>query len=262
MPSQPFSIPKAIGLGNCVLSAYAIIDPNDPAAFKLPPGYALVSNVYDDDITDDTADFNVFGFIAQAGTDVIVAIRGTVGVFEWIKDFEFGVVPFPYADAGYVENGFERFYATFRTGPSNTALRVVDCLSQLVSAGGIATLRIAGHSLGGALATMLALDVAANLPAFGALGPVVYTYGSPRVGDKQFAGAYDNLIQTSWRIANASDVVPQLPPQWAGYAHVDAELPINSDDSTKFSISCWHDLQTYLHTLDNNQPLLQGCACC
>jgi hypothetical protein len=45
----------------------------------------------------------------------------------------------------------------------------------------------------------------------------------------------------------------------AGYVHVDAEFPINSDDTTKHSLPCWHSLETYLHTLDNNEPLELAC---
>jgi hypothetical protein len=120
-----------------------------------------------------------------------------------------------------------------------------------------ATLRLAGHSLGGALATLLALDTVANgvFPR-----PVVYTFASPAVGDKLFAGRYDAAVPDSWRIANRNDIIPHLPPLWAGYVHVDAEVPINSDSTTTQSLSCWHSLQTYLHTLDASRPLDAGCV--
>ena len=50
-----------------------------------------------------------------------------------------------------------------------------------------------------------------------------------------------------------------LPPWLAGYSHVDAEYPINSDDQARHSIACWHALATYLHTLDPSVPLDLGC---
>ena len=119
------------------------------------------------------------------------------------------------------------------------------------------TLRITGHSLGAALVTMLALDVAGN-GVFAT--PVVYTFGSPRVGDKVFSGTYDTLVETSWRVANINDLVTQLPPQFVGYTHVDAEQPINSDDRSRHNFRCWHALDTYLNVLDSTVPLDPPCV--
>src|SRR5262249_19562759 len=160
---------------------------NDPVNFTPPAGYTLVSKVYADDITDGLPDFKVFGFIARSGSDAVVAIRGTEGVLEWIMDSLFVPVPFPYLPAGRTEQGFTGFYSTFRTGPDNTQPRVVDALRGLVADGTVKTLRITGHSLGSALATLLALDVAGN-GVFST--PTVYVFASPRVGDKIFAGTY------------------------------------------------------------------------
>jgi hypothetical protein len=104
---------------------------------------------------------------------------------------------------------------------------------------------------------MLAIDLAGNGVY---VSPTVYTFASPRVGDKIFAGTYDNLVGTSWRVSNANDVVPHLPPQLAGYLHVDAEIPINSDDRCKQNIGCWHALLTYLNCLDPRVDLDPGCV--
>jgi hypothetical protein len=46
----------------------------------------------------------------------------------------------------------------------------------------------------------------------------------------------------------------------AGYVHVDAEYPINSDDRSKHTIPCWHALLTYLNTLDAGVALDAGCV--
>jgi predicted lipase len=104
---------------------------------------------------------------------------------------------------------------------------------------------------------MLAIDLAGN-GVFAA--PTVYTFASPRVGDKVFAGTYDNLVPNSWRVSNLNDIVPHLPPLLAGYVHVDAEYPINSDDKSRHTVRCWHALATYLNTLDPTVPLDAGCV--
>jgi predicted lipase len=259
MPPGTFSTAEAVELGQFVLAAYDLFSGNDPPAFAPPAGYALVSKIYADDITDGTPDFKVFGFIARSGSDVVVAIRGTEGIFEWIMDFAFFPVPFPFFNAGRTERGFTGFYSTFRTGPDNTHPRVSETLSGLVADGTVETLRITGHSLGSALATLLALDVAGN-GIFAA--PNVFTFASPRVGDKVFAGTYDSLVQNSWRISNLNDIVPQLPPAFGGfgYVHVDAEVPINSDVTSRHNLRCWHDLRTYLNTLDASVGLDPDCV--
>lgn len=257
MPSSTFSIPQALQLGRFVLAAYDLFTANDPPGFAPPDGYSLVSKIYADDITDGVPDYKVFGFIARSGSDVIVAIRGTEGVLEWIMDALFLPVPFPYVSAGRTERGFTDFYSSFHTGPDSSTPRVVDALRGLTADGTVQTLRITGHSLGSALATLLAIDVAGN-GVFAS--PTVYTFASPRVGDKVFAGTYDSLVPVCWRIANLNDIVTQLPPSFAGYVHVDAEVPINSDDRTKHTLRCWHALLTYLNTLDSSVALDAECV--
>jgi predicted lipase len=257
MPSGTFSVAEAVELGKFILAAYDLFAAGDPADFAPPVGYQLVSKIYADDLTDNLPDFKVFGFIAQSGSDVVVAIRGTEGVFEWIMDSLFAPVPFPFADAGQAEQGFTNFYVTLRTGSNIVQSRVIDALRPLTATGTIKTLRIAGHSLGAALATLLAIDVSDN-SVFKA--PTVYTFGSPRVGDKVFAGTYDGLVPNSWRIENLNDIVPHVPPLWAGYVHVDAAYPINSDDKSKHTVRCWHALATYLNVLDASVPLDADCV--
>jgi hypothetical protein len=260
-----FDLPQALTLGTFVQAAYTLYLQGDPPSFVPPLGYSLIKKLYADDLADgidlDDPDYQVFGYIARSTTtpvDVVVAIRGTQGILEWITDFDFFAIPFPFApNAGNTERGFTNCYRTFVTDPGPGAVRVVETLRTVCSGGAVATLRLAGHSLGGALATLLALDTVANgvFPR-----PVVYTFASPAVGDKLFAGRYDAAVPDSWRIANRNDIIPHLPPLWAGYVHVDAEVPINSDSTTTQSLSCWHSLQTYLHTLDASRPLDAGCV--
>jgi hypothetical protein len=257
MPPGTFSVVEAVELGKFILAAYDLFAAGDPPGFVLPAGYRLVSKIYADDLTDNLPDFKVFGFIGQSGTDVVVAIRGTQGVLEWLMNAHFLPTPFPFLAAGRTEKGFTDFYKNLRTGPGVAQPRVIDALRSLVAAGTVNTLRITGHSLGAALATLLAIDVSGN-GVF--TGPTVYTFASPRVGNKVFAGTYDDLVPTSWRVTNLNDIVPHLPPLLAGYVHVDAEFPINSDITSKHTVPCWHALLTYLNTLDATVALDVGCA--
>ena len=70
---------------------------------------------------------------------------------------------------------------------------------------------VSGHSLGAALATLLALDIALAAPQ---LQPNlrVYVYTTPRVGDPDFARSYAKILPNSFRVTNLADPIPTLPP--------------------------------------------------
>lgn len=59
----------------------------------------------------------------------------------------------------------------------------------------------------------------------------VYSYGGPRVGDSDWAAAYNTLrlADRTLRFVNYKDPVPMLPPASTGYSHVGRSiiLPLN-----------------------------------
>ncbi|TVQ13865.1 MAG: lipase family protein [Leptolyngbya sp. DLM2.Bin27] len=83
---------------------------------------------------------------------------------------------------------------------------------------------VSGHSLGAALATVLALDMALAVPE---LRPQlqVYVYASPRVGNPEFARSYAQILPNSYRITNLADPIPTMPPTRlrAEFVHVGEE---------------------------------------
>jgi len=187
-----------------------------------------------------------FGFVAQdpAG-NVVIAIRGTDGIFEWLQDAKFGLVPCPFlSGAGLTEDGFTDVYQSFRVR-EDTAGRLVDALPTMAFPRPVTSLTICGHSLGGALATLLALDVAANTQF---KSPFVYTYASPRTGNHSFADTYNQLVPHTIRIANRLDLVPKLPLPPL-YEHVLEVYELNPLLRVKFDILCQHHLTTYLYLL-------------
>ncbi|KAK7393270.1 hypothetical protein VNO78_21821 [Psophocarpus tetragonolobus] len=80
---------------------------------------------------------------------------------------------------------------------------------------------VTGHSLGGALATLLALELSSNqLVKRGAISITMYNFGSPRVGNKRFAEVYNERVKDSWRVVNHRDIIPTVP-RLMGYCHVE-----------------------------------------
>jgi len=73
-----------------------------------------------------------------------------------------------------------------------------------------------GHSMGAALATLLALDLGST----GHDSVELVTWASPRVGDKAFCDAFAKLVPDVARFTCGADVVPRLPPEELGFEHV------------------------------------------
>lgn len=105
------------------------------------------------------------------------------------------------------------------------------------------------------MATLAVPDLAAST---GFKSPVVYTYASPRVGDKAFAQSYDRQYgKRSFRIANTSDIVVSLPlpVPFLGFiggffTHVETpiDFTIQEEDLEKN-----HVIETYLTALEGDR---------
>jgi hypothetical protein len=88
-----------------------------------------------------------------------------------------------------------------------------------------------GHSLGGAVANIAALDASANnrLPNGQTVGGVV-TFGAPRVLSPEAAQVYNDkgLDKNTLRVKQGWDVVPRIPSESLGYAHVGKKVKLDA----------------------------------
>lgn len=90
---------------------------------------------------------------------------------------------------------------------------------------------VTGHSLGGALATLLALELSSSqLAKRGAISVTMYNFGSPRVGNKKFAEVYNEKVKDSWRVVNHRDIIPSIP-RLMGYCHVAHPIYLAAGDA-------------------------------
>lgn len=183
------------------------------------------------------------GFIARArsGSDVFLIFRGTMTVSEWLHDYSVSLTPYPYGTFGNVHSGFIKTYGIFRT-------TIHDALNGI---GPGKRLYISGHSLGAALATLAVPDIA-SATIF--TSPTVYTYASPRVGDKTFAAKCNRLTKgRSFRIENTCDLMVSIPFPvpflgfiGAYFTHVDVPVEFTAQ---KEDVDKNHDMETYLTAL-------------
>jgi pimeloyl-ACP methyl ester carboxylesterase len=163
----------------------------------------------------------VYVAINAARNRIAVAIRGTVSEDSWsmlwsiLQDADPIVQDnwrYPISStvkvAGGFDDGLENIIAM--TDPATDFLRKTLAATQ-------AELIVTGHSLGGALATMVALWLQDQLPKGGGPSNVritPYTFAAPTAGNQAFANLYDAKFPNSSRYVNSRDLVPM------GYANI------------------------------------------
>jgi hypothetical protein len=233
-------------------------------------GYKYLQTIYGDDLATDVdahlGDIVPFGFLAVSPSkELVVSIRGTDSLLEWLHDASFLMIPSPVPGTqGFTEDGFTAVYRSLRVGQLNGSDRAVAAIKNCLDSGAASSVTVCGHSLGGALATLLTVDVAVNTSC---KSPQSYTYASPRVGDFSFVGAYNSAVSFSYRVANRQDLVPKLPPILPlPYEHVNTLYELNPPPKTvEPTIPCMHHLTTYLWLMGklagtNAGPLDSDCV--
>ena len=199
----------------------------------------------------------------------MVALRGTATTTEWWNDFQWDLVPFTQVPGGgNVAQGFHDIYSTFGTmapgqqqsmpAPgafaADVAAAATEGLAAEVDPAGLPIV-VTGHSLGGALATLLVADLTANTP----LKPQAWTFASPNVGDAAFAARYAALSTVSWRIYNQGKDGPlrgAMPGMKLGAGRglrVVCRVP---QDGAGREGACWawRAVRRHRFTLDRSRP--------
>ncbi len=189
------------------------------------------------------------GFVASQRNMAIVAFRGTETIGNALTDVKTALIRhglFP----GLVHLGFA--YAADAVYPT---VRVL-----VTALGRGLPIWVTGHSLGGAMATL----VAHRLSVEGFPVRAVYTYGSPRPGDRNFRDAYR---LPNYRFVNDNDLVPHLPLRWC-YRHVGQLKLLTRDIRLLEQYSDWKDKKRELikhakhvqraHRNDEEPPLKLG----
>jgi len=147
---------------------------------------------------------------------VVIVFRGSKGSEDWKANFRFRQMKVPYENMNpkiRVHTGFIDQYLEARPiiHRELTEGRYKDPKNVVVT----------GHSLGGALATLCAVDLKYHNQE---LPVVCIPLASPRVGNRAFAQSYDMRVPVTHRIINGHDTVCKVPPMWLGYEHVGTSI--------------------------------------
>lgn len=182
---------------------------------------------------------NLFGFIAKnlETSDLYIVFRGTSNLGEWISNVKLIQQSYTTVNdpdiAGETHWGFRRTYdrperydpksgkilwatrwfdRTFLNDASSIRETVQTTLKNLCPPNTEkAKIYVTGHSLGGALATLATAHIKRLIDEgnISAHYPILYSFASPRVGDVEFAKAFEKI--ECYRIANSEDLVPKIP---------------------------------------------------
>jgi triacylglycerol lipase len=201
------------------------------------------------------------GFLARsrATRTAWVAFRGTATTAEWRKDFDFSQFEFGHAstefdivdgqnqlalDSGDMlscHKGFTDVYGEFKHDLMS-ALAQLDCARAVVT----------GHSLGGSLATLAAIDIATTLPV------QAYVFGTPRVCE-----SIPDTFQL-WRVNNTADPIPSFPlavmpnvrNKHRPFHYTHGGVPIDFTTNRR-SMTNNHLLPVYIDALDNRRLFIE-----
>ncbi len=198
----------------------------------------------------------VFGFIAESQDRIIVVFRGTRTFKDNESDQDLYQVPYPFVkNAGKTHRGFTCIYQSTRD----------KLISEINKFSTSKKLLVAGHSLGGGLAVLAALDISVNT---GFKTPFVYTYGSPRVADPVFASLFNQTVKNSNRIYNLHDIIPTLPDKAYSppftlnglyYRHVNIKYPLSFQLNSLAVRN--HEIVCYFKYLSHRNPEFTKALC-
>jgi len=126
----------------------------------------------------------------------VIIFRGTDDIIDTVRDLRF----FPMrntgrSSSGYVHRGFCKSLDCIYDD-------VFNYVNELKAAYKNINVICTGHSLGAAMATIMAYNISAN---------ELYTFGSPRVGTKGFKRDLDASGIKHTRVVNGNDIVTTVP---------------------------------------------------
>jgi triacylglycerol lipase len=182
-------------------------------------------------------------FIVADAEKIILTFRGTDTLKDWLGNFDIDLVGGPLG--GKVHEGFARSLSliwkdiqmtldVLQPRPVATKADLIQGTQRQVK---VPSLWITGHSLGGALATLTAARLREKDQSVHGL----YTFGSPRVGDRDFQEEFNGDFRTkAFRFVNRNDAVTRIPMRSMFYSHVGQLFYIDEDDTIHTDPSFWY----------------------
>ncbi len=213
--------------------------------------------------------FNIFnkkmpcGYIAEIKPPshdktnrVIIAIRGTEKMEEWVADLDYTQTDVFIPSLKQRVKIHTGFWDTFTKTATHHTLSLQKQIHQYLNKTKPDEIYVIGHSLGASVSTLILFDLILSYPGTKIIS---YTIGSPRVGDRAFASAMEELAKNpanhfvSWRIVNTEDIVTTVPlPHFREFNYSHLNNPQTAFPNTLGTIDFTENLAS---VTDNHNPL-------
>jgi triacylglycerol lipase len=145
-----------------------------------------------------------FGFVLSSKKHNIIVFRGTQRTIEWVLNIN---AVYATKESKVFSKSYGQIHPGFSTIYSNIAPQTLEIAKKLNPS---VPCYVSGHSLGAAIATLAAIDIAVNVPRL-KKQVQLYTYASPRVGDPVFARDHNRVVPNSYRVVNLADAITLVP---------------------------------------------------
>ena len=162
---------------------------------------------------------------------IVAAFRGTDEIGDWLDN----------VNALAVDHGLGKVHRGFQAALDDVWHAMRSKIRKMQPADGARLpIWITGHSLGGAMATLAAAQlVVEDAPFYGC-----YTFGSPRVADREFARNFSiEAGRRTFRFQNNNDIVTRVPARIMGYSHVGQFVYIDVEKQLSRDVGFWYQFQ-------------------
>ena len=170
--------------------------------------------------------------------EVVVTFRGSESIMDWCMNFLRYKVRFPGIAGSRVHAGFYKQYSALKE-------MVLSAVSTYVSSNDVSRVLVTGHSLGGSLATMFAVDLAQKYPD---LPVICHTFCAPRIGDRTFVHGLEYIANLRLlRVYNPSDIITWIP--YFGFHHAGETYVVRSPGPKWYQFKRKHSLDQFFSAL-------------
>jgi hypothetical protein len=189
----------------------------DPATYQ---SRAYKGTLAGHTINDSIKDTHGYIGYHQGQKAIYVSFRGSDSIQNWISNINAILTTYPAPGCSNCE-----VHKGFYQAEQSCFPDVLNHVKTLKSTYPDYQVVVTGHSLGAALATLVSVDLI-NV----GISPVrMFNYGSPRVGDTNFANYVNSVIKDRNRITHHKDLVPHSPMH-ERFTHHSGEWYEPSDD--------------------------------
>lgn len=185
-----------------------------PVDYSTTPLAGFVPTLYINNTDHSTRGYIGYNEGQQA---IYVSFRGSEDINNWITNLDAIKTDYPLCSGCEVHKGF---YTAEQAVFGEVLAQVQSLLSKYPGY----TVFVTGHSLGAALATLTANDLTQS-----GIKIRLFNYGSPRIGNDEFAEFTSSFLTDRNRVTHHKDMVVHTPPHET-FTHISGEY-YESDDT-------------------------------